>query len=167
MIKRIIHIGKSCYISAKNEQLLLNNKEEEKEESIPIEDIGFLVLDHYQVTITSFAMQRLLEAKVEIVFCDSTHHPAGLCLPVDGGFDQTARIHVQIEASEPLKKNLWKQIITSKIKNQAYVLDKYGFDSQTLKKRIVNITSGDTNKPGSNCKPVLLEKFIWCRRFYS
>jgi len=111
--------------------------------SIPIEDIGVILLDNYQITITHGLMATLFDNNVAIISCNEKHLPVGLMLPLDGNTLQSERFTVQIEASEPLKKNLWAQTMKTKIENQAVVLEKAGIDNMRLMALVPQIQSGD------------------------
>ena len=95
----------------------------ESERTIPIEDIGVIILDHKQITITHGVLELLLENNCAIITCDSSHLPVGLMLPLCGNKTQSERFREQIDASIPLKKQLWQQTIKSKIENQAFLLE--------------------------------------------
>ena len=88
----------------------------------PIEDLGVVVLDNKQITITSGLLEALLENNCAVITCDSKCLPVGLMLPLYGNTTQNERFRQQIEASLPLKKQLWQQTIKAKIENQASVL---------------------------------------------
>ncbi len=156
MIKRTIYLGSPAYLSKKNDQLIINFIEEEKRLqsennkeyktlSIPIEDIGFLILDNFQITITHSLMISLLENNCAIVTCNEKHLPKGMFLNLEHNIEQSQHFQEQINASEPLKKQLWKQTIKAKILNQAFVLDKYKKPSDSLKKWAREVKSGDSS----------------------
>jgi CRISPR-associated protein Cas1 len=67
-------------------------------------------------------MEALLENNTAVITCDSRSMPQGLLLPLERNTTQSERFTAQIEASVPLKKQLWQQTIQAKIENQAYVL---------------------------------------------
>lgn len=121
------------YLSLRNAQLVLRKPDADKleesfkqdaERTIPIEDIGVVVLDNRRITITTGAMEALLGNNCAIITCDSTNLPVGLMLPLSGNTTQSERFRNQIDASLPLKKQLWQQTIRQKILNQATVLNK-------------------------------------------
>lgn len=133
MIKRTLYFGNPAYLSLKDEQVVIKIPAIEKRDfddevkqkairTIPIEDIGVLILDNKQITITQGLLEKLLENNCAVVTCDSTCLPVGLMLPLCGNSIQTERMRDQIEASLPLKKQLWQQTIIAKIENQAHVL---------------------------------------------
>lgn len=128
MIKRTLFIGNPAYISAANKLLVIKQpdpvlfKQEDDIKTIPIEDIGVLVLEHKQITITNYALEQLVANNTAVITCDSRSMPNGLLLPLYGNTIQSERFSDQINASLPLKKQLWQQTITAKINNQASVL---------------------------------------------
>jgi CRISPR-associated protein Cas1 len=91
--------------------------------TIPVEDIGIVILDNKQITITHGLMEALLENNCALITCNSSRMPVGLMLPLAGNTTQTERFRDQIDASVPLKKQLWQQTVQAKIQNQAYVLE--------------------------------------------
>lgn len=128
MIKRTLFIGNPAYISSANKLLVIKQpdpvlfKQEDDIKTIPIEDIGVLVLEHKQITITNYALEQLVANNTAVITCDSRSMPNGLLLPLYGNTIQSERFSDQINASLPLKKQLWQQTITAKINNQASVL---------------------------------------------
>ena len=124
MIKRIIEISQArTHLSIRYGQLILK-REGEQVSSIPCEDIGVLLVDHSGVTYTHSVFTELLRCGAAIVLCGGDHHPAGRLLPIESNSVQTERFRQQIEAKEPVKKRLWKQIIKAKIKHQAKLVGK-------------------------------------------
>ena len=121
MIKRTLYFGNSAYLSLRNRQLVVKKKDEE-EKTAPIEDVGFIILDNPQITITNALLEALIENNCAIINCGKTHLPIGLLLPLSGNTLQSEKFQAQTEASLPLKKQLWQQTIQQKILNQAKVL---------------------------------------------
>ncbi len=130
MIKRTLYFGNPAYLSMRNSQLVINlpdaNGMDDRtgNNTIPIEDIGVVVLDHKQITITHGLLESLLANNAAVITCDSSRMPVGLILPLSGNTIQSERFQNQIEASLPLQKQLWQQTVQAKIQNQAYVLNK-------------------------------------------
>ena len=134
MIKKTLCFSTPIYLSLRNAQLVLhipeveNNKtlpeaiKKEAERTIPIEDIGVVVLDNRRITITSGAMEALLENNCAVITCNQKSMPVGLLLPLCGNTTQNERFRSQLEASLPLRKQLWQQTIKQKILNQEHVL---------------------------------------------
>ncbi len=155
MIKKTLYFGNPAYLSLKNEQLVLRFPEIEKVEAFneeqkngfaktfPIEDIGIIVLDNKQITITQGLLEKLLLNNCAVITCDSTKHPLGLLLPLEGNTIQNERFRAQIEASLPLKKQLWQQTVQQKIINQATVLSNYCDNAKVMYEWAKNVKSGD------------------------
>jgi len=123
MIKRTLYFGNNAYLHTKDEQLLIDFTDKEKEQQkVPIEDIGVVILDAYQATISHKLISKLLDNNTALITCDSKHMPQGLMLNLDGNHIQQERFNYQIQASQPLKKQLWQQTIKAKIRNQANLL---------------------------------------------
>ena len=129
MIKRTLYFGNPAYLSMRNSQLVIHLPEANGMDdrtgnnTIPIEDIGVLVLDNKQITITHGLIEALLANNCALITCDSSRMPVGLMLPLNGNTTQSERFQSQIEASLPLQKQLWQQTIQCKIENQAYLLN--------------------------------------------
>lgn len=151
MIKRTLYFGNPAYLRTQNEQLVITLpqngselSEKERSTNIPIEDIGIVVLDHAQITISQSLISKLLENNVAFITCNQTHHPTGMLLNLDGNTLQAERFADQINASLPLKKQLWSQTVEQKIKNQAAVLKQFGTgDHEVLIQMAKNVRSGD------------------------
>ena len=145
MIKRTLFFGNPVYLSTRNEQLLIRFPEADKPVvKVPIEDIGVMVLESLQITLSHHLISKLLSNNVAIVTCDEQHHPQGLVFNLSGHHLQTERFRKQIGSSLPLKKRLWAQTIVAKINNQANVLEKRGKQAASLKRWAGEVKSGDS-----------------------
>jgi CRISPR-associated protein Cas1 len=145
MIKRTLFFGNPAYLSTKNEQMIVCFPEEAKEDrKVPIEDIGMIVLENQQITITNGLLAKLTDRKVAVVSCNPQHLPEGLLLPMQGHTEQTERIRCQLAASQPLKKNLWQQTVSAKIRNQYTLLKERGVVSKRMEYLCKNVSSGDS-----------------------
>lgn len=144
MIKRTLYFGNPCYLKTKNEQLVVELVETNELKEAPIEDIGIVILDHPQITITQALLAKLMANNTVVMSCDSTHHPIGLLLPVEGHTLQSQKQKAQVEASQPLKKQLWQQTITAKIRNQAAVLEHQSAPYEYLERLSREVKSGDS-----------------------
>jgi CRISP-associated protein Cas1 len=145
MIKRTLYFGNPAYLKTTNEQLVAElQKEEAESKSIPIEDIGLLILDHQQITITQSLLAKLLANNTAVITCDDTHHPTGMLLSLDGHTLQSQKFQAQVEATVPLKKQLWQQTITAKIENQAAMLAFRNQENKLLTQLAASVKSGDS-----------------------
>lgn len=156
MIKKTLCFSNPAYLSLRNAQLVIKIPEIEKVDSLsedfkkaaevtrPIEDIGVVVLDHKQITITQGALEALLENNSAVITCDSQHLPVGLFLPLVGNTTQNERFRDQLNASIPLRKQLWQQTIQCKIKNQATVLKEFSsVETRCMEVWANDVRSGD------------------------
>jgi CRISPR-associated protein Cas1 len=150
MIKRTLYFGNPATLRLKDKQLQVEIRVEDelKTTLIPVEDIGIVVIDNSQIIITSGLIQALQENNVALITCDYRHMPQSLLLPIEGNSVQQERYDAQLAASEPLKKQLWQQTVTQKIKNQAGILNKLSLNSNYLIPLHKNVKSGDTD----NCE---------------
>ena len=148
MIKRTICISNPAYLSKKDNQLAIkqptNNIENESRTiTVPIEDIGILILENPQVTISHSLLASLLENNAAVVTSDSKYLPNGLFLNLNGNTLQSEKFNAQIETSIPLKKQLWQQTITAKIKNQATLLEQKSISIKNMLTWAKKVRSGD------------------------
>jgi CRISPR-associated protein Cas1 len=144
MIKRTLFFGNPVYLSTKNEQIVISYPDKQQEaKTVAIEDIGVVVLESQQITITNGLLEKLIRNNVALINCDQQHMPIGLLLPLNGHTEQSERFKNQINASTPLKKNLWQQTVSSKIINQAGVLKEKGFPCRKMELWAKEVTSGD------------------------
>ncbi len=156
MIKRTLYFENPAYLSIKQSQLIVRVPEVEKNlpkefcekfsNSIPVEDIGVVILDNQQITITQGALQALSENNCAVIICDNTRMPSGLLLPVASNTLQGERYRYQINSSVPLKKQLWQQTVQAKITNQAFLLkEKSNIQVSNMLKWVKEVKSGDSD----------------------
>lgn len=155
MIKKTLYFGNPAYLSLKDCQMVIRMPEVVKTDlpeifetkttkTIPVEDIGIVVLDNRQITITHGLLEALLDNNCAVITCDSSRLPVGLMLPLCGHTTQNERFRYQIEASLPLKKQLWQQTIQAKIRNQAKVLQSQGVSISNMMIWAEKVKSGDS-----------------------
>ena len=144
MIKRTLYFGNPAYLKTANEQLVIEMHDSGETQSVPIEDIGIMILDHQQITITQAVLAKLLANNTALITCDHTHHPVGLQLCLDGHTLQSQKFKTQIAASAPLKKQLWQQTVISKIENQASLLQSERAEHKYLLNLASTVKSGDS-----------------------
>lgn len=155
MIKRTLYFGNPAYLSLANAQLVISKPSDGDlppddqsiiVKTIPIEDIGVVILDNRQITITSCLVSELLDNNIALVTCDEKSMPSGLMLPLHTNTLQSERFQDQLEASLPLRKQLWQQTVEAKIYNQAAVLKKVtGSDARNMLVWAGSVKSGDSD----------------------
>lgn len=144
MIKRTLYFGNPARLSAKKKQLVIKINGSVNCVTIPIEDIGLVVVESMQVTYTNYLLSELLKNNIALIICNEKHYPQGLMLNMIGNTLQTERFRIQISSKLPLKKRLWAQTIEYKIKNQAKVLERLGKPHSNLLKWSDEVLSGDS-----------------------
>ncbi|MBQ3717145.1 MAG: type II CRISPR-associated endonuclease Cas1 [Paludibacteraceae bacterium] len=143
MIKRVLCFENPARLSLKLTQMVVELQDVTR--TLPIEDIGVVILDHKQITITHALIDALLANNVAIVTSNDKHLPVGLMLPLDGNTLQSERFRAQIDASEPLKKQMWQQTVVAKILGQAHILGTQHIEHNNMLKWAKDVRSGDTD----------------------
>ncbi len=148
--------GESCGISVSKGFLVITTTGQE--EKIPLSEIEALVINSHGAWITNQALLRLAEENIPIVHCGRNSMPCSLTLPYGANVYRKQRVQSQIDASLPLRKNLWQQVIKAKIANQARVLELSGLPCNDLDNLAARVLSGDT---GNN--EAVAARFYWER----
>lgn len=145
MIKRTLYFGNPAYLSLKFEQLSVKLVSEDSVKTVPVEDIGVIVLDNPQITMSNALMEKLVENNCAVITCNSKHMPSGMLLALQSNTVQNERYRDQLDASLPLQKQLWQQTIQQKIRNQAVVLSSViGDDAKCMFVWADSVKSGDS-----------------------
>lgn len=157
MIKKTLCFTNPAYLSLRDCQMVVKMPEVERSDlpesmkkesarTIPVEDIGVVVLDNKRITITHGLLEALLENNCAVITCDSRSMPVGLMLPLCGNTVQNERFRDQLDASLPLQKQLWQQTVKAKIDNQAAVLSAFtGEEVACMHRWSADVRSGDTD----------------------
>lgn len=145
MLKRTLFFGNPYHISTRDKQLHITERETGEIRTVPVEDVGFIVFEHPYITFTQSTMQLLAENNTAVIFCDQKYHPSSMLFHLDTHYIQTERFKHQINASEPLKKQLWQQTIKYKIENQAALLKRQGKSEEPLLLKAKRVRSGDSS----------------------
>jgi CRISPR-associated protein Cas1 len=144
MIKRTLFFSNKCSITTKHEQLVIKN-DTQIVKTVPIEDIGFIVIENKETYISIPALSKLTSNNVSVIFCDNKHMPQSMLLNLDNHHIQQRHFVNQINASEPLKKQLWQQVVKHKINNQAQLLSQVGKNNSPLDYYASKVLSGDSD----------------------
>ncbi len=113
--------------------------------TLPIEDLGIVIVDDLRATYTQAVFLELLQAGATVMVTGHNHLPVGMMLPLDSHHVQTKRHRAQAEASLPTKKQIWQTIVSSKIKMQGRVLQHFNGDHAGLIPMAGQVRSGDPN----------------------
>lgn len=169
MLKRTLAFTKPYHLSLKNQQMIIKAKDESGScTSVPVEDIGFVILENQEISITMPLLNALADNNAAVILCSDKFMPNAMFMNLDSNSTQGESFRAQLSATEPLKKNIWKQIVEAKIRNQAALLRKLDKDGDSLKPYYQNVKSGDSdNREGVAAKlywnELFDEKFIRSR----
>lgn len=162
MIKQTLFFASAVRLSLRNAQIVISQKDSDVEQTRPIEDIGCVVLENQCINITLPLLNALVANNVAVVICDNKQMPSSMLMGLESNATQAESMKFQLAATEPCKKQAWKQIIEAKIRNQAAVLEQIGESGEMLKTYYLNIKSGDSdNREGLAAKiywPMLFGK---------
>lgn len=161
MIARTLFFSLPGHLHVKLEQLVYTPAGEvaQEQRTFPIEDVGFIVIETPQMTLTSHALQALARNNTAVIFCDSTHTPSSQILPYSGHSLSQKHFSAQMSVSKALKGRLWKQTVQCKILNQAACLASGGKEGmRRLHRHAQNVKNGD---PG-NCEGLAAREYWAC-----
>ncbi len=161
MLKRALFFSSPFCLSVRDNQMVINTKQmPDQKQTVPIEDIGYVILEHQQISVTIPLLNALSDNNVSVVICGENRMPNAMLMNLDSNTTQGEIYRAQIDASLPLKKGLWRQVVEAKIRNQAALLHKVGKDGDLLKPYYANVKSGDSdNREGIAAKIYWRELF--------
>jgi len=144
MIKRTLYFGSPSYLNLRDKQMVVDVQDGDKRQiTVPVEDIGVVVFDSPQITLTQPLLNALLVNNSTVITCNEKHMPFGLFMPIESNTLQSERFKEQMEASLPLKKQLWQQTVEEKISNQLWLLQTRGIDVEPMHYFARSVRSGD------------------------
>lgn len=156
MPKQTLYFTHPADLSLRMNQLVIQKENESQAIVRPIEDISIIIIDHHSVHFTVPLLNKLSENNVAVIFCNSRHIPVSMLLDLDSNVLQTKYYRAQLEVSKPLKKQLWKQIVERKIKNQQNLLSKLEISDSILRPYYSNVRSGDSTN-----REAIASKVYW------
>ena len=157
MAWRVVAIENPARLSLRDNQIVIT---QDVEATLPIEDIDSLILDGYGITATTNLLTALATKGTTTIICDEKRLPASVLLPYSQHSRQAKVSRQQLAISQPLKKQLWQQIIISKITNQADVLRSIGLDDAALRTHISDVKSGDTSNRESIAARIYFDQLL-------
>lgn len=153
MIKQTLFFSTPVCLSLKNNQIVITWRDSEDKVTRPIEDLGCVVLENQMISITLPLLNELVKNNVAVILCDNKQMPTAMFQSLDANSTQAESLKYQLGVSEPMKKQVWKQVIEAKIKNQASILEKACQKGSLLKPFYMNVKSGDSdNREGLAAK---------------
>lgn len=161
MLKRTLVFSSPVSLTLRNNQLVMTYKDlPEDGQTIPIEDIAVVMIENQMATASIPLLNALTDANVSVIICDNKGMPNSMLQNLDSHNLQGEILRNQIGAGEVLKKQLWKQIVEAKIKNQALLLNRVGKNGEKLKPYYRNVKSGDAdNREGIAARIYFQELF--------
>jgi len=158
---RSVVIRNKCSLHVKDNQLVIDRAGFDIV-TLPIEDIGVLLIDTFEVNLTVSVLARMAEYGGIIIGCGDNHTPAAISLPLVAHSRQTAIQRTQVELSKPFLKRCWKKIVKQKILNQAKILSlcDHRVTSDELSELAQTITSGDSTNVESNAARIYFRKLF-------
>lgn len=143
MIRRTLYFGNEAYLNTQKQQLVVRYPNSKESKTVPIEDIGVVIIDHYRITFTSTLLHLLLANNVAVITCDAQHLPVGMFLNLNGHTLQQEHFAHQIATTPAQKDRLWKQVIQAKITNQAALLKQQGIAVLNMMRWVKQVKNGD------------------------
>lgn len=161
MIKRTIEISREAvHLAVRLDQLILE-REGQVVGSFPCEDVGLVLVEHPGTTFTHAALSRLAAQDVAVVVCGNDHLPVGMLLPVADHSQVVSRLRDQLRVKEPLRKQLWRQLVRAKILAQARNLSD-GPPRARLRELARAVRSGDPNNSEAQAAKVYWAAWLGC-----
>jgi CRISPR-associated protein Cas1 len=143
MIKRTLYFANPAHLHTTKGQLVVSYPDTEDKKTVPIEDIGMLLLEHPQITISHTLISHLLANNAAIVTCDAHHLPQGMMLNLHAHNTQQEHFRIQLQATEAQKDRFWQQTIKAKILNQAALLRVNGLEIENMERWAGKVQAGD------------------------
>lgn len=143
MIRKTVEFSTAgTRLSVANKQLVIERPEQPKA-TLPIEDLGVVIVDDVSASYTQAVFIELLTAGATVMITGRNHLPLGLMLPLDAHHVQTERHRAQVEAGEPRKKRMWQALVRAKIAQQGAVLEHFAGHDGGLTPMSRRVGSGD------------------------
>lgn len=148
MIARTLCFSNIGKLSLKYEQLIWSAESGDRR-AVPIEDVGFVILESEKITITTAALQFLSANNVAVVLCDQSHTPSAQLLPFAANTTAAESMEAQLSATDAVNGRLWRMVVRQKIRNQANLMERLGAKNA---KRLQALADEVKNGDPSNCE---------------
>lgn len=140
---RIVDIETDGLFIAVHRGFLTVSASGEEKGRIPLDDVGALIVHAHGTTWSNSVFTRLSERSVPVVICGSNHAPVACVWPMEGHYQQGARVRAQVSAAKPLTKQIWRQVVAAKIRMQGHVLAQSGAEAGAFDLLARSVRSGD------------------------
>lgn len=148
---RTIVISRSAKLDYKLDYLVVRQEEITR---IHLSEISVLMIESTAVSLTAALLNELMKRKIKVIFCDEKRNPSSELLPYYGSHDTSAKIKKQVAWTEEIKRMVWTEIVTEKIRKQMEFLKMLGKEEyRLLEEYMEQIRPGDlTNREGHAAK---------------
>ncbi len=140
---RVIDIETDGLFLAVHRGFLTVNAGGEERGRIALEDIEALIVHAHGTTWSNTVFTRLSERAVPVVLCGPNHAPVACVWPLEGHYQQAARMRAQLAATRPLGKQIWARIVAAKILMQGEVLAHFDAEAGAFATLARSVRSGD------------------------
>lgn len=149
---RTVVIESKTRLTYKNRYLVVKREQDEK--YIHLSEIDTMVIDSTAVSISTYLINELFKARINVIFCDIRHNPCGVLTALYSSHNTSKKILLQTKWKKQTKELLWTDIVKNKIENQSYLLQKISSNmSELLTKYVMEVQLGDkTNREGHAAK---------------
>lgn len=149
---RTVVIANRCKLDLKMGCMVVRGEETKR---VFIDEIAMLIIENTAVSLTAALIAALTEKKVKIVFCDERRNPTAELVSYCGAHDSSRKIRTQINWDDGIKGAVWTEIVSEKIRNQADLLQRYGYwdEERLLRNYLDEIEFNDAgNREGHAAK---------------
>ncbi len=136
-----LYIKNKSYLSYKNN--LISVRIDDFETTICFDDIDTIVIENQQTTISSALLSQLTKSNINVIFCDEKFMPSSILLGINKNSRTTKIQKSQMVVSKPKLNQIWKDIVTSKVKNQSETLKKLNKNYKYIDLLVPRIKSND------------------------
>ena len=149
---RIVVVSNRCKLDLKMGYMVVRGEETHR---VFLDEISVLLIENPAVSLTGCLLEAMIENKIKVIFCDSTHNPMAELVPYRGSHDTSKKVRSQVAWDDESKGLVWMNIISEKIRKQAEFLGELGKEreAEMLLSYISEIEFGDeTNREGHAAK---------------
>lgn len=120
---RIVVISNSAKLEYKMDYMIVRQSEITK---IHLSEISMLIVESTAVSLTAGLLSELTKRKIKVIFCDEKRNPSSELVSYYGSHDTSAKVRQQVGWTAEIKKMMWTEIVSEKIRNQQRFLEDLG-----------------------------------------
>lgn len=155
---RTIYVDNANKLTLSLDNLIVINNNEKY--SISLTEIESIVVSDYKSVITTRLLARCCEVGINVVFTKQNMMPVGALHSLENNSRASKLFKKQLQMTNNLRQVIWKQIIESKILNQAAVLAINHKGNDILLGYAKEVEAGDlSNKEGQAARVYFKELF--------